>query len=87
MPLSWITPEETPKEQPPLCEPVIVADLFVTGIHVTRESSAVRFVGWASTGDAEGEIPERRIVVRFAMSDAASRKLRRDLNAAYPAPH
>jgi hypothetical protein len=46
-------------------------------MHLTAGPSGVRFVGWATTGDAEGEISERRIVVRFSISQTTSRKLRR----------
>jgi hypothetical protein len=87
MSLSLDRVETASKREPPLSEPVIVPDLFVSGVHVTPEPSCVRFVGWATTGDAEGEIPERQIVVRFSMSEAASRKLRRDLSSAYAEQH
>jgi hypothetical protein len=80
------TPTGQQKEEPALSEPVIVSDIFVSGLHVTRGEGWMRFVGWTSTGGAEGEFPERRIVVRFAMPEMAVRKLRHDLNGSFQMP-
>jgi hypothetical protein len=58
---------------PPLTEPEIVQCLYVTGIGIEIADSVVRFVGWVSLPTLGGEMDERRIVMRCAMSNTQAR--------------
>jgi hypothetical protein len=58
-------------DEPPLTEPVIVPCLYVTGFAVeASEAGAVRLVGTVALPRIGGEMDERRIVVRCAMTTA-----------------
>ena len=60
----------------PLTEPLVTKCLHVDGFTVNAGADIVHFVGW-QTVDALSEIPsERRIVVRFAMSEFEARALK-----------
>ena len=56
---------------PPFTEPNIVDCLYVTGIGTDVSQNTVIFTGWLEIDD---EHAERRIVVRFAMSETAARQ-------------
>jgi hypothetical protein len=58
------------QELPPTTEPAIVNSVFITGMAVEVADTSVRTVGWEQTTDfGGGEMAERRIVIRVAMSD------------------
>jgi hypothetical protein len=64
----------------PLTEPQVIPCLHITGAGLEFTSAGARFVGWVNLPDLGGETRERRIVVRFAMSDALARDLERVLH-------
>lgn len=66
-------------DPPPLTEPVMVNDVFVTGAAVESSKHVVRIVGWVEMPYLTGETEERRIVVRFVIPLDAAPKLRDDL--------
>jgi hypothetical protein len=61
---------------PPLTEPVIVTDVFATGIDIERVDGEVRLIGWVTHGE------EHRIVSRLVLPDGIARALVRDLRKA-----
>lgn len=61
---------------PPLTEPLVVLDVFVTGVDVERINGEVRLVGWVTHGE------EHRIVARLVVPDGIARALARDLRKA-----
>lgn len=60
-------------ENPPLTEPLIIPDVFATGVDVERVNGVVRLISWATHGD------EHRIVNRLVLPDAVARAMIRDL--------
>jgi hypothetical protein len=64
-------PEE--ESDPPLTEPMIVADTFATGVDIERVDGEVRLIAWVTHGE------EHRIVNRLVLPDAVARALIRDL--------
>lgn len=60
-------------KQPPLTEPTIVGCVFVTGMGVEIADDVVRFVGWNHLPALSSESEERRIVVRYVMSNSQAR--------------
>ncbi|WP_298800031.1 hypothetical protein [uncultured Devosia sp.] len=62
-------------KEAPFTEPEIVPCLYVNGIGIEIADSIVRFVGWVSMLALGGEMDERRICVRFAMSNNQARNL------------
>jgi hypothetical protein len=64
-------PEE--ETDPPLTEPVIVVDVFATGVDIERVDGEVRLIAWVTHGE------EHRIVNRLVLPDAVARALIRDL--------
>lgn len=61
------------EDEPPLTEPVIIADAFVTGIDLEPINGDIRLVGWVTHGE------EHRIVARIVTPDSVARALVRDL--------
>jgi hypothetical protein len=61
---------------PPLTEPVIVTDVFASGVDVERVDGEVRLIAWVTHGE------EHRIVNRLVLPDAVARALARDLRKA-----
>jgi len=59
----------------PLTEPEIVPCLFVTGAAVDTSTGCVRLVAWNHVPSIGGEMEERRIVTRVAMSEAIAHAL------------
>jgi hypothetical protein len=67
-----MTPKED--EQKPLMEPVIVLDVFATGVIIeTVNEAETRLTAWVEHEE------ERRIVARLVLPDSAARALIRDL--------
>jgi hypothetical protein len=64
------------EKDPPLTEPVIVVDVFATGVDVERVDGEVRLIAWVTHSD------EHRIVNRLVLPDAVARALIRDLRKA-----
>lgn len=65
--------EDMSEHDTPLSEPEIVPCLYVTGVAIEIADTVVRFVGWVKLPALGGETEERRIVVRFAMSNSQAR--------------
>lgn len=63
------------RERVPLTEPEIVPCLYVTGLAIEIADAVVRFVGWVHLPALGGETEERRIVVRFAVSNVQARNV------------
>lgn len=61
---------------PPLTEPIIVQDVFATGVDIERVDGEVRLIAWVTHGE------EHRIVNRLVLPDAVTRALIRDLRKA-----
>lgn len=64
------------EDEPPLSEPIIVSDVFCTGVDVERVNGEVRLTGWVTDGE------EHRIVARLVLPDGVARALARDLRRA-----
>lgn len=64
---------------PRMTEPEVVHCHFVEGLSIEIRDEFVRLVGWVDLGVAEDNDPERRIVVRAAMTPTVARALIRDL--------
>jgi hypothetical protein len=64
-------PEE--ETDPPLSEPIIVVDVFATGVDIERVDGEVRLIAWVTHGE------EHRIVNRLVLPDGVARALIRDL--------
>ena len=64
------------EKDPPLTEPVIVSDIFATGVDVERVDGEVRLIAWVTHSD------EHRIVGRLVLPDGVARALARDLRKA-----
>lgn len=75
------------QDEPPLIEPEMIHELMMSGVHVIRGPSGVRFVGWISTAAVENAPQERRIILRFAMSEHGARQFRSDLNNVFRGAH
>lgn len=56
--------------EPPLTEPVPCPCLFVTGGAFEISDGSIRLVAWVEMPNLGGEMRERRIVARLAMSQA-----------------
>lgn len=69
-----MSPEDD--KDPPLTEPIVIMDVFATGVDVERVDGEVRLIGWATHGE------EHRIVARLVLPDAVARALIRDLRKA-----
>jgi hypothetical protein len=61
---------------PPLSEPVIVMDIFVSGFDLERLNGDIRLTGWVTHEE------EHRIVARLVIPDGTCRALARDLRKA-----
>lgn len=59
----------------PLTEPEIVPCLFVTGNAVDTSTGCIRLIAWSHMPALGGEMEERRIVARIAMSEAIAHEL------------
>lgn len=61
----------------PLVEPEIVNNLLLDGVMLIRNSvGGMRCVGWSAIYDADGQMVEKRIVLRFTLAaDAVARVL------------
>jgi hypothetical protein len=70
-----------------LTEPSLITCEFVTGCAVDADEHVLTFTGWIFTPHTEGNMPERRIIVRFAMPISAARALRSELNKKLAAGH
>jgi hypothetical protein len=46
--------EMNASDAPPITEPIVVPDLFVNGVHVTRESDCARFCRMGFDGKRRG---------------------------------
>jgi ribosomal protein S25 len=64
------------EKDPPLSEPIIVTDVFATGVDVERVDGEVRLIAWVTHSD------EHRIVNRLVLPDSVARALIRDLRKA-----
>jgi hypothetical protein len=64
---------------PPLNEPVIIADVFVEGVEVDSINGDLRLVAWVNVPRSDATDAERRIVGRWVLTDGAARGLVRDL--------
>lgn len=62
-------------EPSPVTEPVIVNSVFITGGAIEVTDSCVRIVGWEQQPAMSGEMVERRIVARLAMSNGVAREI------------
>lgn len=71
-------------DDPPLTEPLVISCLYINGIEIESEESALRFVGWVKMPSIGGETEERRIAVRFTMTMRASRQMLVDLRKRFP---
>lgn len=67
-------PEE--ETDPPLTEPIIVQDVFASGVDIESVDGEVRLIAWVTHGE------EHRIVNRLVLPDAVARALIRDLRKA-----
>lgn len=63
------------RENVPLTEPEIVPCLFVTGAAVDTTAGCIRLIAWNHVPSLGGEMEERRIVTRVAMSEAIAHAL------------
>lgn len=63
------------EEPAPVTEPTIVPTAFITGGIVEVTDTCVRFIGWEQLPSIGGEMVERRIAVRLAMSNDCARDL------------
>lgn len=63
-------------DDPPLTEPIIITDVFATGVDVERVNGEVRLTAWVTHSD------EHRIVNRLVLPDGVARALARDLRKA-----
>jgi hypothetical protein len=69
-----------PDEQEPiLTEPLIVQDLFITGVEIEAAQHFVRFIGWTLSRTDKRDAPERRIVAWLAMPIDVAREIWADL--------
>ena len=69
-----------PDEQVPiLTEPLIVQDLFITGVEIEAAQHFARFVGWTLSKTDKRDTPERRIVMRLALPIDVAREIWADL--------
>lgn len=59
----------------PLTEPELVDCLFLTGIAAEISDQFVRFVGWVHVPELGGETAERRIRIRYVLTNAQTRNL------------
>jgi hypothetical protein len=66
-----------------LTEPEIVQCLYLTGMGVEISESVVRFVGWTQLPAMGSDHEERRVVVRFAMSNTQARDLQNVMRKAF----
>jgi hypothetical protein len=73
-----LTVEEIMATDAPLTEPNTIPCLYITGIGL-EISDVVRVVGWVHLPALGGETEERRIVVRFAISNTQARNLQTTL--------
>lgn len=64
-----------------LTEPEIIPCLYITGMAIEIADSAVRLVGWVNLPTLGGQIEERRIVMRCAMSNSQARNFATVLKA------
>jgi hypothetical protein len=67
-------PEE--ESDPPLSEPIIVTDVFASGVDIESVDGEVRLIAWVTHGE------EHRIVGRLVLPDSVARALIRDLRKA-----
>jgi hypothetical protein len=58
----------------------IIDCVYITGLNVEADDYVVRLTGWSHMPDPGGEMAERGIVIRVALSATAARDLRRKLN-------
>lgn len=65
----------------PLTEPEIIPCLFLRGTAVEAADGVVRITGWVQASSC-GDMPERRVVTRIALSDNQARHLTAALRAA-----
>lgn len=63
-------------DEPPLTEPLIIPDVFATGVDIDHINGEVRLVCWVTHGD------EHRIVNRLVLPSVVARALVRDLRKA-----
>lgn len=59
---------EDAQNSPPLTEPVTCPCLFITGGAFEVSEGSIRLVAWVEMPDLGGEMRERRIVARLAMT-------------------
>jgi len=69
----------------PWSEPVVVMEVFLDGITVTRtEGGGARIVGWQNATDPDGNITERRVVCRCALPPWSLERLKDSLAVLWP---
>jgi hypothetical protein len=68
-----------PEPEPFFTEPLIIADIVITGAEIEAGQHLVRFVGWTLTKTGKVDPPERRIVVRLSMPIDVAREIWADL--------
>ena len=79
--------DEPRERQVPFTEPEIITEIVLTGLTVRRSDNGLRFVGWVTVLNGDGEPEERRIMARFSMAEQGSRKLRADVINLFGSAH
>jgi hypothetical protein len=70
MSLAWAMEHESSAEpNPPFTEPELITERAITGMTVRRSGDGLQCVAWTTTLGGNGEPKERRIVIRFVMSE------------------
>lgn len=71
----------------PLTEPSVVTSLHADGFTMHAEFGTVRFAGWQTIEPLSEGVGERRIILRFAMSEFEARAFRFALGRALGEGH
>jgi hypothetical protein len=66
-----------------LTEPVIIPCVLISGGTFEFSDGVIRFIGWVDVPYIGGQTRERRICVRFAMSEVTGRVIQSALRRAY----
>jgi hypothetical protein len=80
---AWTMEHESAEPNPPFTEPELITERAVTGMIVRRSGDGLQCIAWTTTLGGNGEPEERRIVMRFVMSERGARQLRADLINAF----
>ena len=71
----------------PFTEPEVIHEFALNGLTVRRYDNGFRLVGWTTVLGGNGEPEERRIMVRFAISERGARQLRADIGKLFGTEH